>query len=84
MGVLTNAEEQLLLDWMLKMANLGYPINMGESKAKVFELTQTRPTPFFDVVPAIEPNDDEDDPMDSADLLLEEVVGDQIPNWAMA
>jgi hypothetical protein len=32
------------------------------------------------VVPAIEPSDDEDDPMDSTDPLLEEVVGDRIPN----
>jgi hypothetical protein len=30
------------------MANLGYFVNMGKSKAKVFELTQTRPTSFTD------------------------------------
>jgi hypothetical protein len=50
-GVLTDVEEHLLVDWMLKMANLGYPVNMGELKAKVFELTQTRPTPFTDGIP---------------------------------
>jgi hypothetical protein len=49
--VLTDAKEQLLVDWMLKMANLGYPVNMGKLKAKVFELTQTRPTPFTDGIP---------------------------------
>jgi hypothetical protein len=32
------------------------------------------------MVPAIEPSDNEDYPMDSADPLFEEVVGDRIPN----
>jgi hypothetical protein len=50
-GVLTDAKEQLLVDWMLKMANLGYLVNMGELKAKVFELMQTCPMPFTDGIP---------------------------------
>ena len=45
------SEEQLLVDWMLKMANLGYHVNMGELKAKVFELIQTRPMPFTNGIP---------------------------------
>ena len=46
--ILTEQEEALFVDWMLKMAHLGYLVSMGKLKAKVFELMQTRATSFID------------------------------------
>jgi hypothetical protein len=39
------------VDWMLKMVDLGYPMSIGELKAKVFELIQTCYTPFINGIP---------------------------------
>jgi hypothetical protein len=35
----------------MKMADLGYPLNLGQLKIKVAKLTQEHPTPFPDGVP---------------------------------
>ena len=50
-GIFTSIEEKLLVDWMLKMADLGYLVSIGELKAKVFELTQTRYMPYTNGIP---------------------------------
>jgi hypothetical protein len=51
-GVLTE-EEARLVDYMMKMANLGYPLSMADVKIKVAEIVQERPKPFTDGIPSV-------------------------------
>jgi hypothetical protein len=46
-SVLSAAEEAQLVDYVLKMVELGHPISLGQLKVKVAELVQFRPTPFI-------------------------------------
>jgi hypothetical protein len=50
-SVMTPEEESQLVQYAMKMADLGYPLNLGQLKIKVAEMTQDRPTPFIDGVP---------------------------------
>jgi len=45
-GVLTDAKEGELVEYLIKMQNLGYPLTIGQLRKKVGILTQTRVTPF--------------------------------------
>jgi hypothetical protein len=49
--VLSVAKEAQLVDYVLKMAELGYPLSLGQLKIKVAELVQFRPTTFTAGVP---------------------------------
>jgi len=40
-GVLTNAEDEELVDYLIEMQNLGFPLNLGQLREKVGTLTQT-------------------------------------------
>jgi len=48
---LTNDEERELVDYILKMQNLGFPLSIRQLREKVGILIQTRITPFKDGVP---------------------------------
>jgi len=50
--VLTEAEEEGLVDYLIKMRNLGFPLTLGQLWEKVGILIQTRVTPFTDGVPS--------------------------------
>jgi hypothetical protein len=41
------------VDYMMKMANLGYPLSMADVKIKVAEIVQERPKPFTDGIPSV-------------------------------
>ena len=41
-------EESLLVEYMFKMATLGYPLTLGQLKLKVAMIVQERPNPFTD------------------------------------
>jgi len=45
-GVLSDIEEQELVDYLLKMQELGYPFTLRQLQEKIAILTQTRVTPF--------------------------------------
>ena len=45
-GVLTTKEESLLVEYMLNMATLGYPLTLEHLKLKVAMIVQERPNPF--------------------------------------
>jgi hypothetical protein len=45
-GVLSAAKEAQLVDYVLKMVELGYPLSLGQLKIKVAKLVQFRPMPF--------------------------------------
>jgi len=46
LGMLTDAEEQELVEYLLKMQNLGFPLTIGQLREQVGILTQGRFTPF--------------------------------------
>jgi hypothetical protein len=50
-GTLTTAEEQLIVQWICKRQDLGWPITNLDLRLKVCEITQTRATPFKDGIP---------------------------------
>jgi hypothetical protein len=50
-GVLTVEDEGLLVEYMLNMAALGYPLTLGQLKFKVATLVQDRPNPFTNGIP---------------------------------
>lgn len=50
-GVLTDAEEEKLVQYLLRMQELGFPLTLGQLREKVGILTQGRVTPFTDGVP---------------------------------
>jgi len=52
LGVLSHVEEHKLVEYLLKMQNLGFPLSIGQLREKVGILTQVRVTPFKDGVPS--------------------------------
>jgi hypothetical protein len=50
-GLLSVAKEALLVEYMLKMATLGYPLTLGQLKMKVATLVQERTNPFTKGIP---------------------------------
>lgn len=44
-GVVTLQEEDQLVKWILKMANMGHSISLGQCRLKVVELTQEKEIP---------------------------------------
>jgi hypothetical protein len=50
-GVLTTDEEGLFVEYMLKMAALGYPLTLGQLKLKVGTMVQERANPFTNGIP---------------------------------
>jgi len=52
-GVLTDAEEEELVQYLLQMQNLGFPLTIGQLREKVGCLTQRRLTPFENGVPGL-------------------------------
>ena len=51
-GTLTTAKEQLIVQWIYKRQDLGWPITNLDLKLKVCEITQTWATPFKDGIPS--------------------------------
>jgi len=49
-SILSDKEEQKLVEYLLGIQNLGYPLTIGQLREKVGILTQRRFTPFIDVV----------------------------------
>jgi hypothetical protein len=50
-GVLTAAEELELVEYILKMQDLGWPMTIGLLRLKVAEICQDRSNPFIDGIP---------------------------------
>jgi hypothetical protein len=50
-GTLTASEEALIVQWICKRQDLGWPITNLDLRLKVCEITQTRPTLFKDGIP---------------------------------
>ncbi len=50
-SLLTKEEDQTMVEWELVMQECGLSITIQQFKLKVVKITQTRPTPFKDVVP---------------------------------
>jgi len=51
MEVLIDEEENKLVQYLLKMQELGFPLTIGQLREKVGILIQSRVTPFTDGVP---------------------------------
>jgi hypothetical protein len=49
--LLTKEGDKTIVEWPLVMQEYGLSITIQQLKLKVVEITQTRPTPFKDVVP---------------------------------
>jgi hypothetical protein len=50
-GVIEEEEEDLLVQYLLDMAALGYPLSQGQLKLKVATMVQDRPNPFINGIP---------------------------------
>lgn len=50
-GVLSFEEEELLVQWISKMQDIGHPVSITQCRLKVAEITQFRATPFQNGVP---------------------------------
>jgi hypothetical protein len=50
-GTLSVQEENDLVQYLLKMQDLGYPLTVGELRLKVAEMTETRVNPFTNNIP---------------------------------
>lgn len=50
--VLTDEEESEVVQYLLNMQNLGFPLTIGQLREKIGILTQGKVTPFTDGVPA--------------------------------
>jgi len=48
--VLIDKEENDVVNYLLEMQNHGFPLHLGQLRAKVYEITQARLTPFKDGV----------------------------------
>jgi len=53
MGVLTDEEEKELVEYLMKMQQLGFPYTISQSREKVGILTQARVTSFKDGIPSL-------------------------------
>jgi hypothetical protein len=51
-GVLNEEEEGLLVQFILDMATLRYPLTLGQLKLKVATMVQDRPNPFTNGIPS--------------------------------
>jgi hypothetical protein len=50
-GVLSQEEEALVVEWILKTQEEGHSVTIQQLKLKVAEITQSRPTPFTKGIP---------------------------------
>jgi hypothetical protein len=50
-GTLTVEEKRLIVDWICKRQDLGWPLANLDMWLKVAKITQTRPMPFRQVIP---------------------------------
>jgi hypothetical protein len=50
-GTLTAEEERLIVNWICKRQDMGWPLTNLDLRLKVCEITQTRPTPFKSGIP---------------------------------
>ena len=50
-GVLTADEESQLVQYLIKMCDAGYGLSPNALKMKVYEITKSRSTPFWDGIP---------------------------------
>jgi hypothetical protein len=52
-SLLTKEKNKTIIEWALAMQECGLSITIQQLKLKVVKITQTRPTPFKDVVPRL-------------------------------
>jgi hypothetical protein len=50
-GVLSQAEETSLEQYLLQMQDLGYPLTIGQLRLKVAQMVETRENPFRNGIP---------------------------------
>jgi hypothetical protein len=50
-SLLLKEEDKTIVEWALAIQECGLSITIQQLKLKVVKITQTRPTPFKDVVP---------------------------------
>jgi hypothetical protein len=50
-GTLTAEEERLIMDWICRHRDLGWPLTNLDLRLKVCEITQTKPTLFKNGIP---------------------------------